>query len=225
MEKFYLNNLPGYGKVFIGVFTALMLAVCFWAMFIVYIELFEEMEDSLAEAVTSEINRTINEHNADLQRQEDAELLAEDSDAVLAPIWDSTFAGAEVRVDSISNVEHFRERDSEMAANVYNDEYDYDAEVADLEENVKLAHVHVNGQTLLFFAIGLVFLFSTASPGVKKIIYALFGPAVLLHAIALTGDGFGEIYEILLYISGSVILLSITVMAACIFLDLRRKPA
>jgi len=45
MEKFRLNNLPGYGKVFVGVFTALMLAVCFWAMFIVYIELFEEMEE------------------------------------------------------------------------------------------------------------------------------------------------------------------------------------
>ena len=225
MEKFRLNNLPGYGKVFVGVFTALMLAVCFWAAFIVYLEEFEEMEDSLEEAVTTEINRTVDENNADLQRQEDAELLAEDSEAVLAPIWDSNFAGEEVHVDSASNVEHFRERDEEMAANVYNDDYDYEEEAEDLEHNVKLAHVHVNGQTLLFFAIGLVFLFSTVSAGFKKVIYFFFGVAVLLHTIGLTGEGFGEIYEILLYISGTVILLSITVMAVCIFLDLRRKPA
>jgi len=226
MEKFRLNNLPGYGKVFVGVFTALMLAVCFWAMFIVYIELFEEMEESLEHAVTSEVNRVIDEHNADLQRQEDAEMLAEDSDAVLAPVWDSNLAGEEVHEDSVTNVEHFRERDKEMAANLYDDtDYDYDEETEDLEDNVKLAHTHVNGQTLLFFAIGLIFLFSNASPAVKKIIYSFFGAAVLVHAVGLTGEGFGEIYEILLFFSGVVILLSIVVMAVYIFIDLRRKPA
>lgn len=233
-DKLRLNNLPGYGKLFVGLFTLLMLAVAGWATFVVYldkvVELEEHYDNSYNEQPWDDDEDTgENEAIKDAARQEDAALLAEDSDAVLAPIWDSTFAGREVHVDSISNLEKFRRKDSEMTAEheaFLNDEEEYgeNGETADFEENAKLAHVHINGQTLLFFAIGLVFLFTTVSAGLKKTIYWIFGPAVLLHLVGLAGAGYGELFEIFLFISGAAILLCIVAMAALIFLDLGRKP-
>lgn len=234
LDKFRLNNLPGYGKVFVGLFTALMLVVAGWAAFLVYFEKVVEMDEYYDESYTEEAwngdeeYTNNNEAIAEEARQEDAGLLAEDSEAVLAPIWDSTFAGREVQADSVSNVEHFRDRDKEMAVEgeVPMDDNDEVGlyEEGDFEENVKLAHTHVNGQTLLFFAIGLVFLFTTVSGGIKKTLYWIFGPAVLLHLVGLAGQGYGEFYEIALVVSGSAILLSLAVMAVLIFLDLGRKP-
>jgi len=234
LDKFRLNNLPGYGKVFVGLFTTLMLVVAGWAAFLVYFEKVVEMDEYYDEAYAEQAWNGDEEYTADDEnmadeaRQEDAELLAEDSSAVLAPVWDSNYAGREVHADSVSNVEHFRDRDKEMAVEdemPMDDNDDIDLyEEGDFEENVKLAHTHVNGQTLLFFAIGLVFLFSTVSAGLKKTLYWIFGPAVILHLVGLAGHGYGGFYDIALYISGTAILICITVMAVLIYLDLGRKP-
>jgi hypothetical protein len=235
LDKFRLNNLPGYAKVFVGLFTALMLVVAGWAAFLVYFEKVVEMDAYYEEAYNEqpwdgdEISNDSDEMIVDEARQEDAGLLAEDSSAVLAPIWDSTFAGREVHVDSVSNLERFRQRDSEMSPGNEspmddNSDIDLYQEEKEFEGNIKLAHVHLNGQTLLFFAIGLVFLFTTVSSGLKKTLYWIFGPAVLLHLVGLAGQGYGEFYNIALIIAGTAILICIFIMAVLIFLDLARKP-
>jgi len=233
LDKFRLNNLPGYGKLFVGLFTTLMLVMAGWAAFLVYFEKVIAMDENYNEVYNGEAwngDEAVADDSEiqDAARQEDAELLAEDSEAVLAPIWDSTYAGREVHADSVSNVEHFRDRDKEMAVEGETPMDDNDEvelyEEGDFEENVKLAHTHVNGQTLLFFAIGLVFLFTTVSAGLKKTIYWIFGPAVLLHLVGLAGHGYCYFYDIALYLSGTAILICIAVMAVLIYLDLGRKP-
>ena len=223
-ETFRIASLPGYARVFVGIFTTLMLAVCFWAMFLLYLEEFESDADLMTAVEKEQLNDSPpEEYEEDLQRQEDAETIAEDSAAVLAPIWDSAFAGRDVRADSTTNVELFRDRDREMelAGEIEADELSEDA--PDLKHNVELAHTHVNGQTLLYFAMGLVFLFTSVRPKIKKIVLCVFGIAVLLHAVGLTGHEYHWFFNDILAISGALILAGIAYMAVIIYSDLAGK--
>jgi len=97
-------------------------------------------------------------------------------------------------------------------------------EQPDFEENVKLAHTHINGQTLLFFAMGLVFLFTSVPSKFKKIVFWLFAVSVVVHNIGLTGENYHWVFEELIMISGILILVSIAYMAFMIYADLLRKP-
>jgi hypothetical protein len=87
-----------------------------------------------------------------------------------------------------------------------------------------LAHTHVNGQTLLFFAIGVVFLFTSVAPTTKKIIYWVFGLGVVMHAAGLTGQGYHWIWDDLLAMTGVLMLVVIVYMALMIFVDLGKSP-
>lgn len=221
IDQFQIRNLPPTGKLFVGVFTALMLAVCVWAVFIYVVH------EGL---VTSDDPLAYMKEQAVEARQYDIESILADSNSVLAPIWDSIFAGREARVDSASMVVFFAHADSVLRAlekdSVFLDEYDYElGSTKHLRRNVGLAHTHINGQTLLFFAIGIVFLFTSAPPKTKKIVYWMFGVAVLVHAIGLSGRWFGSFFDDILAISGVILLLLIAYMALVIFVDLTRKPA
>jgi hypothetical protein len=76
----------------------------------------------------------------------------------------------------------------------------------------------------LFFAIGLVFLFTSVSPKVKKIVYWILGATILLHTIGLTGRSHSPIFGDLLSFAGFAILAVIAYMAFMIFVDLAKKP-
>ena len=216
-----LSNLPGYGKLFVAIFTTLMLLVVFWAMFIFYITKGVVDEDTRLPAYLTHDTSGV-EQSADLDRQETAEQLSEDSSAVLAPVWDSNFVGEEIHVDSATNIQQFRVRDSEMAAGTEEVRTYGQDEKPDFEENVGLAHTHVNGQTLLFFAIGFVFLFTSSSAKVKKIVYWVFGTAILLHTIGLTGQGYHWLFDDMLAASGVALLVVIVYMALLIYVELAR---
>lgn len=209
-----LSDLPPAGKLFVGIFTTLMLAVCLWAVVIYYVE--KGMVDD-----DTELPAYLTEPVTEDDRQEDIEAITDDPEAVLAPQWDSTLAGMEAAVDTATMADEFRKTDSEMyteAAQLYDDEYEDKHER--LEHNVGLAHTHINGQTLLFFAIGLVFLFSSAPVRTKKILYWIFGTSVLLHVIGLTGQGYFRLFDDILALSGLAILLVIAYMAFLIYVDL-----
>ncbi len=256
IEKYRLSDLPPYAKLFVAIFTTLMLLVLVWVGFIYWVEKgmidesvrpeYLEMNDlgSATEPVEDVFEA---ESIEDYEMQEDAGLLAEDSEAVLAPIWDSTFAGRDTHVDSATNIEAFRERDSaiESEAREYGYEKDYGAGTGydfpprsgeprefdvdrfdrnDFRENVGLAHTHINGQTLLFFAIGLVFLFTSRPVKIKKIVYWIFGVSVLTHAIGLSGEGYHWFFDDILALSGVAMTVVMAYMALMIFVDLAKKP-
>ena len=181
IENMRLSDLPSYGKVFVAVFTSLMLCVCLWAAFIYSVEKGMVESDRLP-----------------------AYLTVDDP---------STAAGSP--------------EDSPHHEAVGGTAHDVDAngEESALRENVGLAHTHINGQTLLYFAIGLIFLFTAAPAKTKKVVYWLFGFSILVHTIGLSGEGFHWFFDDILALSGVTLVVVIAYMALMIYIDLARPRA
>lgn len=230
MFGYYLRDLPPFAKVFTGIFTTLMIFVCLWAMLIFYVEK-GMIEEGVVPAYLQDNAELNQEGRLDTPEEiaEDIEDIQADEKSELAPIWDSTFAGRPAEADSASMVEYMADKDTQLA--VYEPETDemgaddeeYEGPHGHLRHNVGLAHTHINGQTLLFFAIGLVFLFTSAAPKIKKTVYWVFGVSVLVHAIGLTGEGYFWLWDDLLAISGVALLVVILYMALLIYVDLGKK--
>ena len=160
-----ITTWPSVARIFVFLFTTLMLAVCGWAVFIYTVEKGEIDHENLP-----------------------AYLAEETPDA-----------SAEVASDD-----------------------DHEPE-SHLRHNLGLAHTHVNGQTLLFFALGAVFVFTSVKKRTKKIVLWTFGLSILVHAIGLSGEGFHWIFDDLLAISGVIMLVLIAYMCMMIYVDLGRK--
>jgi hypothetical protein len=220
MFNIRISDLPPYGKLFVGLFTTLMLVVCLWAMVIFYLD-----KGLISEEGPAEYEDEYGVVDDEGLFQDVEEILA-DSEAVLAPVWDSDVAGQQVMLDSEEMVEGFVEYEAEEAMEQAESE-DWCQENGwdHLRHNVGLAHTHINGQTFLFFALGFVFLFTSVKPRVKKITLGVFSVGVLVHAIGLTGEGFHWFFDGILAVSGVVILASIIYMALVIYMDLGRKQA
>ena len=219
MNNIKIQNLPAYGKVFVGIFTTLMLFVCLWAIFLFYIEKGMIPEGTLPpylmpdNSLSQEITPTPEEI------AEDIEEISDDSLARLAPIWDSIVSGEEISVDSATIAKYFAKVSPTSKTGP-----DENEEHHDLRHNVGLAHTHINGQTLLFFALGFVFLFTSVKPKLKKILLIIFGVAILFHAIGLSGQGFHWFYDDILALSGLTLLLIIPYICFLIYFDLFKKP-
>lgn len=219
-DRYRLSDLPRYGKTFVGVFTALMLLVCLWAVWIFY-----ETKGKISQGTQPtymQVDQVAVDSAAISEeiKQDLAEIVA-DSEAVHAPVWDSMHAGEEHRLDSaeVSRIALLALAQKQAAL---------DAEKMSSESNFKhnleLAHTHINGQTLLFFAIGLVFLFTSVSPTTKRVIFWLFGVCIVLHVAGLTGQGTHWLWDDLLAVSGVLMLIVIAYMALLIFVDLAKSP-
>ena len=206
LHSFRLRNLPPYAKTFVGIFTALMLCVGIWAVWVFSARYGGVDQDNLPAYLRQNSN--------DLRS--DIEELQADSSAVMAPVWDKKQAGREQKIDSatLSAIEHRK---------IPKDVSRYESG-GDTDRDLGLAHTHQNGQTLLFFAIGLVFLFTSVSPKVKGIVYWIFGATILLHTIGLTGRSHASIFRDMLPFAGFAILVMIAYMAFMIFADLAKKP-
>ncbi len=89
-----------------------------------------------------------------------------------------------------------------------------------LRLNAGLAHTHINGQTLLYFVLGFLFLFTSTKDKIKKYVYWLFGITVFVHTVGLTGAGFFSIFDDLLALSGVALLVIIPYMCFLIIIDL-----
>ena len=219
-DKAAIRNLPSYGKLFVGIFTALMLLVCLWAVWIFYesrgklsagdVPLYMKSDSVLSDSASL--------HD---ELKKDIEEIASDSEAVQAPVWDSVDAGEDYALDS---AEVTRIALMALAQQKEIDEAAHSAEETRFRHNLGLAHTHVNGQTLLFFAIGFVFLFTSATPRIKTVTLWVFGLCIIAHTVGLTGQGYGWLWDDLLAISGVLLLAVIAYMALLIFVDLGKKP-
>jgi len=175
-ENIRIANLPPYAKLFVGLFTTLMLCVCGWAMTILYVEkgmVSESQVPAYVKQPYGPADTTIVKDKQPEPRQEQ---------------------------NPPSNLRR-------------------------LKRNIRLAHTHINGQTLLFFAMGSVFLFTSVKPKVKKLVFWVFAISVVVHNIGLTGENFHWVFEDMIAVSGILILTSIAYMALMIYIDLGRKGA
>ena len=169
-ESLKISNLPPFAKLFVGLFTTLMLCVCAWTILILYVQ-----EGMISE---EEVPAYVTEPYGEAEPAE----------------------GPEDETENGLSSEQF-------------------------EHNVKLAHTHINGQTLLFFAIGLVFLFTSVKPKIKIATLWVFAVSVFVHAFGLAGQHFYWFYDDILAISGFLILGSIAYMSFVIYVNLLEKPA
>lgn len=214
MFNISLSDLPPFGKLFVALFTTLSVLACFWAMTVFYLDKGLIMHEEPVE------------YNEDYQQtdqeelQQDVEEILADSEAVLAPDWDSSFNDEGVALDSEELVEGFEKYESEKAGTKGWYEEDSEGHLAD---NVATAHTHINGQTLLFFAMGLVFLFTSVRPKVKKITLSVLAVSILAYAIGLSGESFHWFYGDIFTISGLVMILTLLYMAVVVYIDLLRK--
>ena len=165
-----LSNFSPPAKLFVGIFTTLMLCVCLWAVLIFYVE-----------------QGTV------------------DSEHLPAYLQQGEHTTTSNIVSTNSN------------------EYKNDEET-DFRYNVGLAHTHINGQTLLFFAIGMIFLFTSTPDKTKKTVLWIFGISVFIHAIGLTGHHYHWFFDDILAISGVALLVVIAYMALRIYVDLGKQP-
>ena len=174
LNKYRIADLPGYGKLFVGIFTTLILCVVLWAMFILYVE-------------------------KGMVQETDAHLVYE-SDYI--PI----------------------EANAEQTDSLYSDDSSSEQSWhTKLRHNVGLAHTHINGQTLLFFALGLMFIFTSVRAKIKKIVLWAFGLSVVFHAVGLSGESFHWFFDDILALSGVTMLVVILYMATLIYVDLGKK--
>ncbi|MFQ5453467.1 MAG: hypothetical protein ACE5D6_04695 [Candidatus Zixiibacteriota bacterium] len=215
LNNISLSDLPSYGKLFVGLFTSLMLCICFWAMLILYVEKGLVDKDYQFSFFTESSDK---EYPVEIQK--DIDEILEDSLSVLAPIWNSEHTGSEEVVDSVTMVKNFRERYLEQITKEKEIEAEEKNDRKRFRKNLGLAHTHINGQTLLFFAMGLVFLFTSVKVKIKKITLWVFAVAIFTHAIGLAGSTYNWFYDDILALSGAVILVSIFYMAFMIFMDL-----
>ncbi len=169
LDQKQISQLSPTSKLFVALFTTLMLAVCLWAVWIYTAERGEVDEDNLPGYLSGE-------------PEEAAELP------------NSTPEGSEEPEDEDR-----------------------------LKHNLELAHVHVNGQTLLFFALGAVFLFTSVSRRVKKTTLWAFALTIVMHTAGLTGEGYHWVFDDMLAISGVLMLVLIAYMCFMIYVDLGQK--
>jgi len=200
-----ISKLPTIARLFVGLFATLMLLICFWAVWIYTVEKGEA--EPAADYLTD---------------QAEIDAIAVDSEAVLAPIWDTDHAGEpepldSARIDTMEEISDLVEAYEGVGGGENAEEPE-----SRLRHNLGLAHVHVNGQTLLFFALGAVFLFTSVKPRVKKLVLLVFALAILVHAVGLSGDGFHWIFNDLLAVSGVVLVALIAYMCLMIYVDLGR---
>jgi hypothetical protein len=226
IENIRLSNLPGYARLFVGVLAALSLIVSLWGATALYMS--TGIKDEYGDAAYTGSDRTASGQPAPKDKvgrgaaknlnglKEDVVEITEDSAAVLAPIWDTEHAGKEAPVDSATLVEEFLDEDADLAGVYVNGEYR-------LRYNISQAYMHLVGQTLVFLALGLVFLFTSVSPRLKKIVWWVLGVSIVLFAIGLSCQGYGRFFCGMQATAGAVMLLTVVFMTLRIYIDLARK--
>ncbi len=205
-----LTKFPPVARLFVAWFTTLVLAVCVWVVWD-YVQ-----EHRLADQETYD-------DAADYGPAVEAEIedIASDSSAVRAPIWDTIHAGQDTPFDT-SEVDTMERR-----AGLADDGMVDMAAVVPAEDrlghNLGIARIHFQGETLLFFALGAVFLFTSVSARFKRIILWLLGVAILVNMIGISGSGFYSLFDFIEMLSGVVLLLLVLYICIVIYRDLGRK--
>lgn len=138
--------------------------------------------------------------------------------AVVAPkLDDATAAKAAAKPDDGQSSGVMIEPDSEATVKVKVTEWF-------IYENFKLGHTHLNGQSLIYFSLIILFLISTASEKMKILWGVLLAISIIVHTFGLFFMH-KDLFALMLRFSGGLLALSVTVMCAYIFVDTVKRPA
>jgi len=90
-------------------------------------------------------------------------------------------------------------------------------------ENFKLGHTHLNGQSLIYFSLIVLFLMSTASEKSKIVWGLLLALSIVLHTFGLFFMH-KDAFAMMLRFSGGLLALAVAVMSLYIFVDTVKGP-
>jgi hypothetical protein len=90
------------------------------------------------------------------------------------------------------------------------------------QENVEWALEHAGTQALLFFALGFLLSGTAYSDKAKKSLYWLGFVLIVLHVVALSGHGFCTPANVLMYVTGPLLLIVFFIMDVMILSGLKK---
>ncbi len=89
-------------------------------------------------------------------------------------------------------------------------------------DNFKLGHAHINGQSLVFFTVVLLFVFTGASSGSKKLWSLILALSIIIHTLGLFYQHKPP-FDIILRVSGTLFAVATAVMGFFIIKDIAKK--
>ena len=193
-SDFSLAALPLHGKLFVALFTVLFLMVIIWS------------------AVVAAINAGLLgdfENYGDYEAATDIETAMADSEAVTAPDWADSGEQVPIRPEDTLKFKEYEETQLPFSVR--------------FKDNVEWALEHISTQALLYFALGLLFMFTSYSAKTKRFFFWTVAILIFLHVLGLTGHGFCWPANFLLYACGALILILMFVMGVMVLRNLKRK--
>jgi len=198
-ENIKLSRLPGYGKLFVALFTVLVILVVLWMVLL----------GAMESGIIGEPVQRFDYEAAEEALDQEIEAIMADEQAVTAPNW--TDSGQQ---------EPITPEDEEIFEEYAEEELPF-WEL--FREKVGEGLEHISSQALIFFALGLLFLFTGYSIGIKKFFYWLLAILIALYAIGTSGHGFCWPADFLFYSACPLILIILFIMAIMVLKDLGRK--
>jgi len=208
IEEYRLSKLPRYGKIFIAAFAIMIIGVVLW-MFVL-----GGLESGMVgngDATVEEIAEEAVTDLGTIEEEEAMEPLIEDSELVTPPDWSDS---GEQKVITEADEEKFADVGDTAPAISFWEKF---------EENMEISMEHFSSEVLLFFAVGMVFLFTGYGGATKRFFYIFLAVLIVLHAFGVAGYGFCWPADIIMYVIGPIILLTLLVIAVMILKDLGRK--
>ncbi|UCD95091.1 MAG: hypothetical protein JSU69_03305, partial [Candidatus Zixiibacteriota bacterium] len=163
-----LGKLPPYGKLFVALFSVLVIIVVVWMLMVGAME---------AGIVGFDESAYEEEWYDEYEFEMDVDEIMSDEEAVTPPDW--TDSGEQEPIEP-EDIEKFEEEYEE-------EEYPFWLR---FEDNAIRALEHIGSRAILYFAVGLIFMFTTYPAGAKKFFFWLLGILLILHVIGVTGHGF-----------------------------------
>ncbi|UCD93619.1 MAG: hypothetical protein JSU69_07555 [Candidatus Zixiibacteriota bacterium] len=203
LDDFNLTKLPAHGKLFIVLFGILIIMVIIWMALIALME-----AGMLGDF--GQYGETMEPYD-EYDFQADMETIMTDEDAVTPPDWADSGRQEPIEPEDIEEFEDFVEE--EYALTFWEK----------LKENLEWAMEHLATHALLFFAVGLVFIFTTYSPGTKRFFIWVLMLLIVLHVLGMSGSGFCTPANILMWVFGPILLVWLLIMDVMILANLKKK--
>ncbi len=205
MKDFNLHKLPPCGKLFVGFFCIMVLLAMIWMAAV------QVTESSLFVPYESEPYIDEDVEGEAIEFEEDMDI----TDAETPPEWEDSGQQEEIGPE---DTEYFEEEEPEE----FEEDYEYSGWVQFID-NLQWSLMRLATFALLYFAVGLLFFFTTYSYKSKKFLYWFLGIFIILFVISILGYGFCWTAMYLTHFCGSVIAFLMFIMALLILVNLKAK--
>jgi len=205
-ENFNLTKLPPHGKLFVSLFCVLVLLVVGW------MTVLGLMEAKILGAPEFDEESAFEEYDA----QADIQTIALDDQAVTTPDWSDSGDQEPIGPEDIDEYEEYAEEqfDEEEYALTFWEKF---------RENMEWSMGHLSTQTILFFALGFLFVLTTYSAGIKKLFIWLLAIFTIVHAFGIAGFEFCRPATMFTWIGGLLLLIIMFIMSLMILVNVRKK--